>query len=231
MSKTILLVDDEKDILDLLKFNLEHEGYKTIYAMDGDHALHLAATAKPDLIILDVMLPGKDGWEVIRELNKDPQSQNIPVIFLTAKDSELDEVIGLELGADDYIVKPIAIRKLIARVKMVFRKSGKKYEPAEVIQLPDLIIDPQRYEVKVAGKSIVLTKKEFEILYYLARRPGRVVARDTLLNDIWGDDVIVIDRTVDVHIRKIREKLGPQHKDLIDTIKGVGYRFKIKNGE
>jgi two-component system, OmpR family, alkaline phosphatase synthesis response regulator PhoP len=229
MTKTILLVDDEHDILDLLKFNLEHEGYKIICAMDGDQALHLALTAKPDLIILDVMLPGRDGWEVIRDLNKVPTTQNIPVIFLTAKDSELDEVIGLELGADDYIVKPIAIRKLIARVKMVFRKSGKKEEPYEIIQLPDLVIDPQRYEVKVAGELIVLTKKEFEILYYLAKRPGRVVNRETLLNDIWGDDVIVIDRTVDVHIRKIREKLGPQHENLIDTIKGVGYRLKINN--
>jgi len=226
MPKTILIVDDEKDILDLLRFNLEKEGYKILSAMDGKEALELATSAMPDLIILDIMLPGKDGLEVIRELGQNSKTQNIPVIFLTAKGSEIDEVIGLELGADDYIIKPIAIRKLLSRVKMVFRKTTKKEESDEIIRFPNLVIDPQRYEVKVDGAPIVLTKKEFEILYYLARRPGRVINRETLLNDIWGEGVIVIDRTVDVHIRKIREKLGPRHESMIDTIKGVGYRLK-----
>ena len=226
MPKTILIVDDEKDILDLLRFNLEKEGYKILSAMDGKEALELATSAMPDLIILDIMLPGKDGLEVIRELGQNSKTQNIPVIFLTAKGSEIDEVIVLELGADDYIIKPIAIRKLLSRVKMVFRKTTKKEESDEIIRFPNLVIDPQRYEVKVDGAPIVLTKKEFEILYYLARRPGRVINRETLLNDIWGEGVIVIDRTVDVHIRKIREKLGPRHESMIDTIKGVGYRLK-----
>ena len=227
MAKKILIVDDEQDILDLLEFNLKAEGYVTLTAPDGEKALELAAEHIPDLIILDVMLPGKDGWEVIRDLRKKSKTQHIPVIFLTAKDSEIDEVVGLELGADDYIVKPIGIRKLLARVKMVIRKSIKNNRLQEAaISLYDITIDPDRYSVKAAGKSVTLTKKEFEILLYLAKRPGRVITREMLLNEIWGENVVVVDRTIDVHIRKIREKLGPGHMNVIETIKGVGYRFK-----
>ena len=172
MAKKILIVDDEQDILDLLEFNLKAEGYVTLTAPDGEKALELAAEHIPDLIILDVMLPGKDGWEVIRDLRKKSKTQHIPVIFLTAKDSEIDEVVGLELGADDYIVKPIGIRKLLARVKMVIRKSIKNNRLQEAaISLYDITIDPDRYSVKAAGKSVTLTKKEFEILLYLAKRP------------------------------------------------------------
>jgi two-component system alkaline phosphatase synthesis response regulator PhoP len=227
MAKKILIVDDEQDILDLLEFNLRAEGYVTLTAPDGEKALELAAEHKPDLIILDVMLPGKDGWEVIRDLRKKSKTQHIPVIFLTAKDSEIDEVVGLELGADDYIVKPIGIRKLLARVKMVIRKTGKNNQLQDaIISLYDITIDPDRYSVKAAGKSVILTKKEFEILLFLAKRPGRVITRERLLNEIWGENIVVVDRTVDVHIRKIREKLGPSHMNVIETIKGVGYRFK-----
>ena len=227
MAKTILIVDDEKDILDLLQFNLEAEGYETITAVDGEKALERAASDKPDLIILDIMLPGKDGWEVIRELSNNEKTHTIPVIFLTAKDSEIDEVVGLELGADDYIVKPIAMRKLLARVKKVLKSSGNRFrDQDQTIKIENIEIDPQRYQVRVSGKSIVLTKKEFEILTYLARRPGRVITRNTLLDEIWGDDVVVVDRTIDVHIRKIREKLGAENMQLIETIKGVGYRLR-----
>ncbi|MBN1997850.1 response regulator transcription factor [candidate division KSB1 bacterium] len=226
MAKTILIVDDEQDIIDLLDYNLKAEGYFTLKAMDGNQAIEKAVSSKPDLIILDVMLPGKDGWEVIRELGQNKKTQNIPVIFLTAKDSEIDEILGLELGADDYLVKPISIRKLLVRVKTALRKTKINPEPDDTIQLSELVIDPQKFKVNVAGNSVVLTKKEFEILYFLAKRPGRVITRETLLDAIWGHDVIVVDRTIDVHIRKIREKFGQKFENMIETIKGVGYRLK-----
>lgn len=228
MGKRILIVDDEQDILDLLRFNLESEGYETIIAGDGLQALELAKQ-RPDMIILDVMLPGKDGWEVMRELRQSSMTQNIPVIFLTAKAGEIDEVVGLELGADDYVVKPISMRKLLARVKAVFRKAQPiASESDQPMRFGEVKIDTLRYAVTIAGKTVPFTKKEFELLVYLAKRPGRVVTRDTLLSEIWGDNVIVIDRTIDVHIRKIREKLGEQNMHLIETIKGVGYRLRAE---
>ncbi len=227
MSKRILLVDDEKDILDLLEFNLESEGYKTSKARDGEEALRKARDKKPDLILLDIMLPKKDGFEVLRELRAAKETMDIPVIFLTAKDSEIDEVVGLELGADDYIIKPISIRKLLARVKKAFRKTPQQTASgSEILQFDNLVIDPSSYKVKINQIEVMLTKKEFEILLFLARRPGRVITRRILLDELWDDNVVVIDRTVDVHIRKIREKLGVEYQDYIETIKGVGYRFK-----
>lgn len=228
MPKRILIVDDEQDILDLLRFNLENEGYETATATDGLQALE-AAKSRPDLIILDVMLPGKDGWEVMRELRQSPITQKIPVIFLTAKSGEIDEVVGLELGADDYILKPISMRKLLARVKAVFRKAQPaSAEQDQPMRFGEVEINVLNYAVTVAGKSVAFTKKEFELLAYLAKRPGRVITRDTLLNEIWGDNVVVIDRTIDVHIRKIREKLGEDNMHLIETLKGVGYRLKAE---
>ncbi len=228
MPKRILLVDDEQDIIDLLKYNLEAEGYEIISATDGLQALELAQSS-PDLIILDVMLPGKDGWEVIRQLRQIEGTKHIPVIFLTAKGGEVDEVVGLELGADDYMIKPISIRKLIVRVKVVLRKAAATAPQAgTTIRFGEVEVNPLNYAVKVAGRSVAFTKKEFEVLLYLAKRPGRVITRDTLLNEIWGDDVVVIDRTIDVHIRKIREKLGENNMHLIETIKGVGYRLKAE---
>lgn len=227
MAKKILIVDDEQDILDLLEFNLATEGYEIKTATDGEKAIELSESYKPDLIILDIMLPGKDGWEVIRELRKNEETEDIPVIFLTAKDSEIDEVVGLELGAEDYIIKPISIRKLQARIKRVIRSSEQrvKKEENQIIKIGDVQIDPASHQVKVSGQSIILTKKEFSILTFLAKRPGRVITREILLDEIWGNDVIIIDRTIDVHIRKIREKLGPKYQNLIETIKGVGYRL------
>lgn len=226
MANKILIVDDEPDIIDLLSFNLQSEGYAVISAGSGLDAITLAASQKPDLILLDIMLPEKDGREVIQEIRKNPATENIPVIFLTAKDSEFDEVLGLELGADDYIIKPIRIQKLLARIKAVLRKSQKQ-QPSKSndIQLGDIQIEPLNYRVVCAGQSVHLTRKEFEILLFLAQRPGRVITRDNLLNAIWGEEIVVIDRTIDVHIRKIREKLGPSGEGLIETIKGVGYRL------
>lgn len=230
MSKQILIVDDEQDILDLIKYNLEAEGYKTLLARDGVQALKLAQNESPDLIVLDVMLPGKDGWQVMRELRQNPDTKSIPVIFLTARSSEIDEVVGIELGADDYIIKPISIRKLLARVKMVLRKATPVVpEVEEVLNFGEVQINTLNYSVKIDGKEIPFTKKEFEVLVFLAERPGRVVTRDTLLNEIWGDNVVVIDRTIDVHIRKIREKLGEKNMHLIETIKGVGYRMRAES--
>jgi two-component system alkaline phosphatase synthesis response regulator PhoP len=230
MMKTILIVDDEQDILDLLQFNLKAEGYQILTAKDGEMALELAKSSQPDLIILDIMLPGKDGWEVIRELRTNEETQHLPVIFLTAKDSEIDEVVGLELGADDYMVKPISMRKLLARIKTALRKSkSRSIDDDEIIKIGDLQINPQNHQVKIAGSSIVLTKKEFALLTFLAKRPGRVITRNILLDEIWGEDVFIIDRTIDVHVRKIREKLGPEYMKVIETIKGVGYRFKAED--
>ncbi len=227
MAKKILIVDDEKDILDLLEFNLEAEGYKIVLAKDGEEALEKAKKKSPDLILLDIMLPKKDGWEVLRELRATKDTAHIPVIFLTAKDSEIDEVVGLELGAEDYVVKPIAIRKLLARIKTALRRTtASEPESPKSLQFNGLIIDPSSYNVTIDGKEVMLTKKEFDILCYLAQRPGRVITRRILLDELWDDNVVVIDRTVDVHIRKIREKLGQDYMNHIETIKGVGYRFK-----
>ena len=230
MSKQILIVDDEEDILDLLKFNLEKEGYEIMTASDGDTAIALVESEALDLVILDIMLPGKDGWEVLREIRKSSRTVHLPVMFLTAKDNEIDEIVGLELGANDYIVKPISLRKLLARVRAILRKVVKPTdEPEEKISHGRLEIDPSRYTVKVNGNFIHLTKKEFEILCYLAKSSGRVITRDILLNEIWEEDAVVIDRTIDVHIRKIREKLGAEYSNLIETIEGVGYRFRVEN--
>jgi len=223
---TILVVDDEKDIVDLLKYNLEKENYNVITAFDGKTAIE-KANSKPDLILLDIMMPGYDGFEVCKYIRKNPDLSSTPIIFLTAKSSETDEVLGLELGADDYIEKPISIRKIIARIKNALRKkninSEETHEPPLIFK--DLIIDKSTYTIKLKNKKIFLPKKEFEILAFLLKNKGRVHSRENLLNTIWGQNVYVIDRTIDVHIRKIREKLE-DYGDYIETIKGVGYRFR-----
>ena len=227
MQKTILLVDDEKDIIDMLKYNLEKEGYKVLAARDGKKALEQAKQL-PDLVLLDVMMPEMDGWEVCKQLKRDAKTAAIPIIFLTAKGTEFDEVLGLELGADDYVVKPVAMRALLARVKTVLRRREKSTEEIpgdELIRIDKLEINVPNYTVTVGNKDLTLTRREFETLVYLARNRGRVISREVLLNVVWGEDVRVIDRTVDVHISKIREKLG-SYGDSIETVKGVGYRMR-----
>jgi two-component system, OmpR family, alkaline phosphatase synthesis response regulator PhoP len=228
MKQKILIADDERDIIDFLKYNLEKEGFEVLSAKNGAEALSLVKK-NPDLILLDVMMPEVDGWEVVRTLKGNQATASIPVIFLTAKSTELDEVLGLELGADDFMMKPISIPKLIARVKSALRKKNgtKNLSEAEngTLRHGVLEINPARYKVMVDNKEIFFPKKEFEVLTYLVRHAGKVVTRETLLTHIWGTEVYVIDRTVDVHIRKIREKLG-EFADYIDTIKGVGYRMK-----
>lgn len=227
LERKILIVDDEKDIVDLLKYNLEKEGYEVITALDGQTAIEYSSQ-NPDLILLDVMLPEVDGFEVIKMIKKQKDTENIPVIFLTAKGSEIDEVLGLELGADDYIVKPISIPKLLARVKTVLKKYGSRKETTstkKTIKIGVLEIDPVKYRVFIDQKEIFFPKKEFELLYYLAQNTGKILTRENILNSVWGSNVYVVDRTIDVHIRKIREKMG-KYGDYIETIKSVGYRMK-----
>ncbi len=226
--KTVLVVDDEQDIVQLIKYNLEREGFRVESASDGNEALVKASDIKPDVILLDIMLPGKDGYEVMKSLGQSERTANIPVIFLTAKSAEFDEVLGLELGADDYIVKPISPRKLISRIRAVLRRAeGTKGGEGKNIDLGKVIIDRESYVVRVGGAQVFFPRKEFEILYYLAAHEGKVISRETLLSRVWGSDVYVGDRTVNVHIRKIREKLG-DHADMIETIKGVGYKLKVE---
>jgi len=228
MSKQILVVDDEKDIVEFITYNLQKEGYEVLTAYSGNEALR-KAQHKPDLILLDIMLPEPDGYEVCKQLRSSSSTASIPIIFLTAKSGEVDEIVGLEIGADDYIVKPISPRKLISRIKAVLRRAETAVGETiarEITRIEDLEINRANYTVKLSGKEIFFPRKEFEILSLLASNPGRVFSREELLNKIWGEDVYVVDRTVDVHIRKIREKLGDR-ADYIETIKGVGYRFKI----
>lgn len=228
MPHTILVVDDEKDIVELLRYNLTKEGYNVVTAHDGMEAVGRAQD-RPDLILLDVMMPGLNGWEVVRQLKKHPSTESIPVLFLTAKKTEADEIVGLELGADDYITKPISIGKILARIHAVLRRSERAGEDQsgapDIISAGEVIINIENYTVTIGGREIAFPRKEFELLVYLARNPGRVVTREALLNAVWSTDVHVLDRTVDVHVRKIREKLG-EYAGLIETVKGVGYRFK-----
>jgi two-component system alkaline phosphatase synthesis response regulator PhoP len=223
----ILVVDDERDIVDLLKYNLVKEGFDVIPAYNGQEAIQKAA-AVPDLVILDVMMPVLDGFEACKALKRNPVTSSIPILFLTASSSEADEIQGLELGADDYIQKPISPRKLVARVKAIMRRKDKGREAtgeAGVIRAGRLEINRSTYTVRVGKEEVFFPKKEFEVLALLTSHPGKVYSRDMLLQAIWGSDVVVIDRTIDVHIRKIREKLGDE-APMIETIKGVGYRFR-----
>ncbi len=227
MKTKILLVDDEKDIVEFLQYNLTQEGFNVISAYNGEQALE-KITQKPDLVILDVMMPKMDGYEVCAKIRAMEEYKNLPIIFLTAKASEIDEIHGLNIGANDFVAKPISPKKLIARVKSNLRKIEAAQEqsnaPKEIVIGP-LVINREKYSVTLKGKRIIFPKKEFEILAYLASNPGKVFHREKILNDVWGTDVFVVERTIDVHVRKIREKLG-SHEDLIETIKGVGYRFK-----
>ncbi|CCO08757.1 response regulator [Desulforamulus hydrothermalis] len=227
----ILIVDDEQPIRELVKFNLEREGFQVLQAGDGNAAVALARSESPDLIVLDVMLPGQDGLAVCRSLHQDPATRSIPIIMLSARGEELDKVLGLEMGADDYITKPFSPRELVARVKARLRRQTAENqinEDAGRITAGKLIIDQERFIVSYNGIKQDLTPKEFELLRYLARNPGKVFTRDFLLEQIWGYDFAGDSRTVDVHIRHIRQKLeqisgAPQ---FIETVRGVGYRFK-----
>lgn len=220
--KKILVADDEPDILEIIGYNLTAEGYEVLYAKDGEEALTRAKESMPDLIILDVMMPRRTGMEVCRLLRAQEAFNDTLIIFLTALNDELSHVKGLEFGADDFISKPVSPRVLVTKVNSLFRRVNKA-EDNPVLQAGGLTIDPSRFVVDFEGRQIVLAKKEFELLYLLASRPGRVFLRNEILSQIWGADVIVGDRTIDVHIRKVRQKIGI---DCITTVKGVGYKFE-----
>lgn len=227
MSKKILLVDDENDIIEFLEYNLVNEGFEVIKANNGKEALE-QLVHKPDLVILDVLMPKMTGYEVCEIMKSKEEFKNVPVIFLTAKSGETDEIHGLNIGASDFIQKPISPQKLVARVKSNLRNATAESLPGaseNEVNFGPLKINRERYTVHLNDIEIVLPRKEFEILYYLATNPGKVFPRTKILNDVWGEDVYVVERTVDVHVRKIREKLG-EYSNYIETIKGVGYRFK-----
>jgi phosphate regulon transcriptional regulator PhoB len=228
IKETILIVEDEKDIVKMLDYNLKKEGYKVIVADDGEGALDAANTKHPDLILLDLMLPGLDGLEVCKELKNDRKTKSIPIIMLTAKAQESDKVVGLELGADDYVTKPFSPRELVARIKAVLRR-GKEKLP-ELIRIGDLGLDFSKIEVTVKDRPVELTSKEFELLKTLIQAKGRVLSRDYLLDNVWGfNHAIEIEtRTVDVHIRTLRKKLKSTAKYII-TVKNYGYRFEYED--
>jgi len=226
IDKKILLVDDEEDILNLVKYNLEREGYKVEAVMTGEQAVRNARENIPYLILLDLMLPGMDGLDVCRILKNDKGTGKIPIVMLTAKGEDSDIVTGLELGADDYITKPFSPRILVARVKAVLRREGRTEEgKSPLLKIGDLEIDSARHRVSVNGERTDLTATEFDILLYLARRPGWVFTRSQIINGVKGDDYPVTDRSVDVQILNLRKKLG-NAGDYVETVRGVGYRFK-----
>jgi two-component system alkaline phosphatase synthesis response regulator PhoP len=224
---TIVVVDDEEDILELVKYNLEKEGYIVQTATTGEDAVRLIRKCLPNAVILDLMLPGMDGLDVCKILKNDTTTKQIPIIMLTAKGDESDIVLGLELGADDYITKPFSPKVLRARVKTVLRRSETELLPSEkaVISLPGLLIDTERVEVKVNDKPINLTATEFRILHFLAAKPGWVFTRSQIVDAVRGEDYPVTDRTVDVHMVSLRKKLG-EYGNYIDTVRGIGYRFR-----
>lgn len=221
--KTILVVDDEKDLLDLIEYNLKKEGFNVLKAENGEEGIEKAKEFHPDLVLMDIMMPKMDGMEAVEKMRKDDELKSIPIIFLTARSDEKTEVEGLNKGGDDYITKPISTTKLISRIKAVLRRFDETEEEVNRLEVHDLTIDKDRYIVQRGEEEFQLPRKEFELLYYLASRRGKVRDRQTLLNKVWGDNIYVVDRTVDVHVRKIREKLGDHY---IETVKGVGYRFK-----
>jgi len=223
-SPKVLVVDDDLDILELLKYNLKKEGYEVETAEDGMKAVAICKKFTPDLILLDIMMPQQDGVETCRQIRELPDMSETHITFLTARTEEYSEVAAFEAGADDYITKPIKPRALMSRISALFRKESKSSKKKPQIVAGNLTIDRSSYTVSISGKQFTLPKKEFELLYFLAQHPNKVFSRDELLQNIWGTDVYVLARTVDVHIRKVREKIG---EGYISTVKGVGYKFDI----
>ena len=226
MNKKILVVDDEPDVLELIEFNLKAAGFEVATAVDGAEALTKARSVQPALILLDVMLPEIDGMQVCKTLKREPATASIPIIMLTAKAAEIDRVLGLELGADDYVTKPFSPRELVLRIKGLLRRKGDApTEKDERIHIGEVEIDLPRHEVRITGKRVELTATEFKLLTVLAQRRGRVQSRDQLLRDVWEYDSLIDTRTVDTHMRRVRKKLGKAARHL-ETLRGVGYRFK-----
>lgn len=221
----VLVVDDEEDILELLEYNLQKEGYEVVKARNGKEAIDVAIKEVPEIILLDIMMPLMDGIQACQEIRKEPALENAYIIFLTARIEEYSEIAGFNAGADDYINKPIKPGALLSRLKSILKRKEKEQEQDELV-FNDLVIDRKSFEVTYGSNKIHFARKEFELLYMLAGNPGKVYSRNDILDNIWGNDVYVGDRTIDVHIRKIREKIDPA---LIKTIKGVGYKFELPN--
>lgn len=225
----ILLVDDEPDILEFLSYNLQKEGYSVVTASDGEEGIQLAEKEKPDLIILDIMMPRMDGVEVCRQLRSKPEFATTAIAFLTAREEDYSQIAALEVGGDDYITKPIRLRVFLSRVKMLLRRNSRSEtvspeETENLLRFGNLVIDAERFAIQLDGKLIDLPKKEFELLQLLSSRPGKVFSRTEIFHKVWGTDVIVGNRTIDVHVRKLREKIGD---NFIRTIKGIGYKFEF----
>lgn len=225
----IIVVEDEADILDVIEYNLTREGYKVLGFRDGEQGLEAIRGEDPQLVLLDLMLPGMDGIEICKKVKEDPVTRDVPVIMITAKTEESDVVLGLGVGADDYVSKPFSPKELVARVKAVLRRAPLKETviKSDRITRDGFVIDNTRHEVTLDGELVTMTATEFKMLHFLASHPGRVFSREQLLSKVVGSDTVVIDRNVDVHIRSIRKKLGENHRSLIDTVRGVGYRFKF----
>jgi two-component system alkaline phosphatase synthesis response regulator PhoP len=220
----ILIVDDEPDILELIEYNLKKEGYQVFLARNGQEAVTEAKRSLPDLIVLDIMMPKMDGIEACRIMRTMPEFKNTFMVFLTARSEEYSEIAGFNVGADDYIAKPIKPRALVSRINAILRRNAPAEDTTDnKLEIGDLVIDREAYLVFKKGEKIVLAKKEFELLYLLASKPGKVYTREIILKNIWEDSVVVTNRTIDVHIRKLREKLGD---DIVSTVKGVGYKFE-----
>lgn len=223
--ETILIVEDDEDILGLLEYNVEAAGYRPITAADGASAVAKARQYTPDLILLDLMLPGMDGFEVCKELKKVPETATIPIIILTARGEEVDRIVGLELGADDYVVKPFSPREVILRVKAIMRRSTAAEPTRQIWNLEGLAVDLDAHKVEVDEEEVQLTATEFKLLSELIRSQGRVQTRDQLLNSVWGYEFDGYARTVDTHVRRLRQKIG-QYSKFVETVRGVGYRFR-----
>lgn len=224
MPQTVMVVDDERDIVELVRYNLAQAGFRVVCAGDGRQALDLARREKPDLIVLDLMLPILPGTEVARLLKQDEATRHIPILMLTARGEELDRVVGFELGADDYVVKPFSPRELVLRVQAILRREGQEEGERPLVYEP-LVIDLESHSVRVGGTEVDLTTTEFKLLHRMARRPGRAFSRDQLLSDVWGYGGDVETRTVDTHVKRLRAKLGTLG-EWIQTVRGVGYRFR-----
>lgn len=221
----ILIVDDEPDILELIEYNLKKEGYQVFLASNGQDGINVAKKVQPDLIILDIMMPKMDGIEACRLMRAIPEFKNTFMVFLTARSEEYSEIAGFNVGADDYIAKPIKPRALVSRINAILRRNASSDDVSEnKLEIGDLVIDRESYLVYQNGEKVVLAKKEFELLYLLASKPGKVYTREAILKNIWEDSVVVTNRTIDVHIRKLREKLG---ENYVSTVKGVGYKFEL----
>jgi two-component system phosphate regulon response regulator PhoB len=224
MTDRVLVVDDEPDLLELVRFHLAQAGFEVETARDGRHGLEAIRRRRPDLVVLDWMLPDLSGTEVCRQVRSDPQLRDLPILLLTAKAEEVDRVVGFELGADDYVTKPFSPRELALRVQAILRRTRSEQVVSEVLERGSIALDTQRYRCSVDQVEVTLTAKEFRLLATLMSRPGRVLTRQRLLDEVWGSDITVTERTIDTHLKRLREKLGTAG-DLIETVRGVGYRF------